>query len=234
MLGQPLPPTDYDLRFSLFGIPVRISPYFWITAAILSWQDRQLHLTLLGIVCVLVTVLLHELGHAVVTRRLGFRSEIVLEFLGGYATTRSHSHWGNIAVAAAGPAAGLLLYAALNGVLQTSARETIFQSEVLRFIVSDLLLLNWAWSLMNLIPVHPLDGGQITRECIAMKRPYDYWQVTLKLSIAVAVGVATWSILSPEQVGTWLLLDAKFFAILFAYLAFQNFQMLQASSHGGW
>jgi len=128
----------------------------------------------------------------------------------------------------------LLLFAALTGLWKTSVRETIVQSEALRFIVSDLLLLNWAWSLMNLIPVHPLDGGQITREFLAMKRPYDYWQVTLKLSIAVAVGVATWSILSPEQVGDLLLLDAKFFAILFAYLAFQNFQMLQASSRGGW
>ena len=234
MFGQQFPPTPYDLRFSVTRIPVRVHPIFWLTAAILSWHDRELGKTLLGVLCVFATVLIHELGHAIVTRRLGYRSEIVLEMFGGYATTKSHSHWGNIAVAAAGPTAGLLLFAALKGLLLTSARSAIADSEILRFLVDELVLLNWAWSLMNLIPVLPLDGGQIARELLALKRPLDYWPTTLKLSIGVAIGVAGWALIRPRQMESLLLLDSKFFAMMFAYLAFQNYQTLQTSNRGDW
>ncbi|MBC7817939.1 MAG: hypothetical protein IAG10_13695 [Planctomycetaceae bacterium] len=234
MLGQPIPPTAYDLRFSVFGIPVRVTPYFWLTAAILSWREGQFDKTLLGILCVFVSILIHELGHAVVTRRLGWRPEIVLEMFGGYATTRSHSRWGNVAVAAAGPAAGLLLFALLRGLLHTSARHSIAGSDILKFVVGDLLVLNWGWSLMNLIPVLPLDGGQIARELIGMRRPYEDASLAHRLSIAVAAGVAIVALVNPPLIEGLLLLDSKFFAFFFAYLAFLNYQSLQPMNRSPW
>lgn len=234
MLGQPIPPTEYDLRFSAFGIPVRVTPYFWITAAILSWRDREFDKTLLGIVCVFVTIMIHELGHALVTRRFGWRPEIVLELFGGYATTRSHSRWKNVAVTAAGPGAGLLLFAVLNGLLRTSARQSIIDSEILRFVINDLLVLNWGWSLMNLIPVLPLDGGQIARELIGMRRPHEDASLAHRLSFVVAVCVAIVSLVNPSLVESLLFLDAKFFAFFFAYLAFLNYQSLQPMNRQPW
>ena len=197
MLGQPNQPTPYDLRFAVFGVPVRVHPVFWLTAAFLSWSDSRLDLTLLGVLVVFVSVLIHELGHALVTRRLGWYPEIVLEFLGGYATTKSHSRWGNIAVAAAGPGAGFLLYAAVRLFLKTPAAKSVGESEYLQEVISQLLVLNWGWSLMNLIPVWPLDGSKIAQELIGLGRPYDAFQITLKLSIVVAVGLAGWAWLRP-------------------------------------
>lgn len=235
MFGQQFPPTDYDLRFSVTRVPVRVHPVFWLTAAWISWMDRQLDLTLIGMLCVFASILLHELGHAWMTRRLGNRRpEIVLEFFGGYATTGQHSRWGNIAVAAAGPGAGLLLYGSLRLLTKTDAFRSWEISEYPWFAIGNLISMNWAWSLMNLVPVWPLDGGQIARQVIGFRQPYRQDEITTKLSIAVGVGMVAWSLLSPETVSAIFWNDSKFFVFFFAYLAFLNYQSLRPSNYQSW
>ncbi len=228
MLGQEVPPTDYDFRFSCLGFPVRISPWFWLTSAILVWSDK-LDQTVLGMVAVFVSILIHELGHALAGRYYGGRSEIVLHFFGGYATrTVNPSRLGNILISAAGPAAGLLLW----GVVKVSARQfpdsLLFGSAHVRVLVLWLLAINLYWSLMNLLPVWPLDGGQIAHQVIGRFRALDAWERTLKLSILVCVGIVGWCAFEFSQTGH----GDQFLIILFALLAFQNFQNLQASPRG--
>ena len=109
MFGQPAP-TGLDVRFSVVGIPIRIHPGFWLTAGFLAWGPDPKYV-FVRILCIFLAVMVHELGHAVVTRWFGWRPEIVLYFFGGYATTQRYSTWKDIAVSAAGPAAGFLLYA---------------------------------------------------------------------------------------------------------------------------
>ena len=230
MLGQEIPPTDYDVRFSCLGFPVRISPWFWLTSAILVWSDK-LDRTIVGMVAVFVSILIHELGHALAGRYYGGRSEIVLHFFGGYATrTVNPSRLGNILISAAGPAAGLLLW----GVLEVSVRQfpdaISRASEHIRLLVGWLLAINLAWSLMNLLPVWPLDGGQIVHQVIGRFRAFDAWELTLKLSILVCVAVVGWCAFEFSQTGH----GDRFLIILFVLLAFQNFQNLQASTRGRW
>src|SRR5690554_5208641 len=109
MFGQTRP-TEFDLRFWLFGIPVRVHPIFWLTAAFIGWRGEMWDLTLVNMLCVFASILVHELGHALMTRYFGWQPEIVLEMFGGYATTTRHSTARDIAVLIAGPAAGFLLY----------------------------------------------------------------------------------------------------------------------------
>ena len=235
MFGQQFPASAYDLRFSVTRVPVRVHPIFWLTAAWLSWVDRQLDFTLVGMLCVFVSILLHELGHAWMTRRLGNRRpEIVLELFGGYATTGHHSRWGNIAVAAAGPGAGLLLYGALRLFSMTDAFRSLGLSQYPAHAIRDLIGMNWAWSLMNLVPVWPLDGGQIARQVIGFRQPYRQDEITTKLSIAVAVGMAAWSLLAPEIVSMIFWNEPKFFVFFFAYLAYLNYQSLRPSYRQPW
>ena len=104
------------VRFSIFGIPVRVHPFFWVTLAIIggalganSPQDilRIAFFLLAGFVSIMV----HELGHALTARKFGAHSEIVLEAFGGYAAysgvrmTRPQS----FLITAAGPAVQILL-----------------------------------------------------------------------------------------------------------------------------
>lgn len=156
--------TDYDMRFSLFGIPVRIHPIFWISSAYIVWNDGDPRKIFIGILAIFVSVLVHELGHALLSRRYGYPSEIVLYILGGYATATRFSTWKNVKVSVAGPAAGLLLFLASYAVLRVlmvSSPESLVENPDLAFGISMMLFANLTVSLMNLIPVVPLDGGRI-------------------------------------------------------------------------
>ncbi len=69
--------TPYDLRFRFLGVPVRIHPLFWLVAAVLGWHEKNVPMTAFWVVCVLVSILVHEYGHALmgkVVSRLGRRS----------------------------------------------------------------------------------------------------------------------------------------------------------------
>ncbi len=58
-------PTRYDLKWRMFGIPIRVHPMFWLLAALLGWNNEMPKLTILvWMPCVLVSVIVHELGHA--------------------------------------------------------------------------------------------------------------------------------------------------------------------------
>ena len=64
--------TQFDLRFRLFGIPIRVHPLFWLISALVTWIPNRPELVLVGILCFFLTVLVHELGHALVFRRYVF------------------------------------------------------------------------------------------------------------------------------------------------------------------
>ena len=99
MIGEPTP-SQYDWRFSLFGFPIRITWLFWLITAALGYamaMDANRIFSRLGqspgvgpllavwVACVMVSVIIHELGHALAFRYFGIESQIVLYHLGGLA-----------------------------------------------------------------------------------------------------------------------------------------------------
>ncbi len=131
MMAEP-PLTRFDIHFKLFGFPVRISPFFWLTGLILGLmatrhmaEDTPLgdRLGVFAIVvfCMFVSILIHELGHAFLIRRFGWGSRIILYTFGGLATFESPDRYvpmynenessprRKIIIALAGPVAGFLL-----------------------------------------------------------------------------------------------------------------------------
>src|SRR5262245_11765466 len=112
MLGN-ANPTPFDLRFSLFGIPVRVHPLFWLAGALGGWSASDPNLMFLWIGCLFVSILIHELGHARTAQCFGWPPQIVLYIFGGYA--QYHPGWGRtmvrqVLILLAGPGAGFLLY----------------------------------------------------------------------------------------------------------------------------
>lgn len=106
------------VRFTLFGVPVEIQPWFWLSAAILSrgidartaWE---LQLALLFILASAISILVHEFGHALVGRRLGGGyARIVLWAFGGLAYNEGgrFTRWQRFWMVAAGPGAGFALF----------------------------------------------------------------------------------------------------------------------------
>lgn len=153
---------------SVLGFPVEINASFLLLLAVMFiWFGG-----LVGVFLVMLafgSVLLHELGHAVVSRKLGVPvSGIELSFFGGAAKMvelpKSANH--EIAIAAAGPAVSLILAAAGFGLYAATG-------------VGILYLLGWinvVIAIFNLLPALPMDGGRILRALLTRK--YDYIRAT--------------------------------------------------------
>ena len=163
MLGQ-VGETEFDLRFYCFGVPVRVHPMFWLVSLFMGWRGGgEARGIITWVTCVFVSILVHEMGHALVIRRYGFASEIVLHGMGGYATSRGFTTWRSVWVSFAGPLAGFLL-GGLVVLIEYGLRyyriEWLRNIDVFRFIFY-LKYINFYWGLVNLLPVLPLDGGRI-------------------------------------------------------------------------
>ncbi|MEM1305575.1 MAG: M50 family metallopeptidase, partial [Planctomycetota bacterium] len=111
-LGDPTP-TSYDVNFRVLGFPVRVHPLFWVVALLLSQgaTGGLPVLVLIWVVVMFVSILVHELGHAVLQQWFGGRPRIVLYGMGGLAISQGPpvSAWRQVAIALAGPLAGFLL-----------------------------------------------------------------------------------------------------------------------------
>ncbi len=245
MLFQALPPTQYDLRFSLGGIPVRVHPLFWLVALLLGSSGALIEIPL-WIIVVFVSILIHELGHALAFRFYGIRSQIVLHAMGGLTIPES-TPWGTgwasvspspkqeIVISLAGPFAGFSFAALIMAITAFSGGSLLtrklfgfiplpltaimpFGGTVLSIFVSMLLWVNIFWGIFNLLPVYPLDGGQVTRNVLIQYDPRDGVRKSLWVSV-IAGGIIA-------LVGL-LVMKSVYIALLFGLLAFQSYQSLQ-------
>jgi Zn-dependent protease/CBS domain-containing protein len=153
-----------------------------------------------GAVLFFASIVLHELGHAIVARRNGIGiSGIDLWFFGGIAKMErdAESPGEEFRVAAAGPAVTLLIAAgALGGAAALSKTHDFFDVATFATITTSptLALLGWLFLvnavlfIFNLIPAFPLDGGRIAR-AIAWKVTGDKSRAT-KLSGRIGQGFA--------------------------------------------
>lgn len=118
------------------------------------------------LIAVFGSVLLHELGHALVARRYGIRTRrIILLPIGGMAQLEGEprSPREELAIALAGPAVnfalafGLLMLEALGG-------------GILGFgLLESLMIANLSLGLFNLLPAFPMDGGRVLRAFLSMR-----------------------------------------------------------------
>jgi stage IV sporulation protein FB len=119
LLAEPAP-TQADLHFRLFGIPVRVHPMFWLVAVILgaggvSRGQVDPVDAMVWVVVMFVSILVHEFGHATMQRAYGGHPWITLYGLGGLASCNDcdRSPRRQIIISMAGPIAGFLLAAAI-------------------------------------------------------------------------------------------------------------------------
>ena len=240
MLAEP-ERTRYDLSFRLFGFPVRIHPLFWLGAALLGAGalDRGLVFMLVWIAVVLVSILVHELGHAFAFRAFGTGSHVVLYVFGGLAVPWNdvRYRWQRILVALAGPVAGFLLCGLVYASQHFGKWVPVDDRSALMWLYLYLVWVNLYWGVFNLLPVFPLDGGKVSQEVCGTIWRRNGLRVALEISIAVAGLVALYSLaceVERRQGGGWLSMLPWWFprgsfwtAILFAMLAVQNYQLLQ-------
>ena len=235
--------TPYDLKFRLFGTPVRVHPFFWLVAAIFGWHNVQLglHYLLLWVACVFFSILLHEFGHVWMGRVFGVRSHIVLQGMCGLAIPdhEPYNRWRRVAISLAGPGIQLAFCVALFALIWVLYRTVIRDlPEFVEKGVGFLLWINIVWPLFNLLPVWPLDGGKVARELFVWRAPYNGVRNSLVLSIATCVVLVVHSatVAMHNPLFPWLPFGSWYTAILFGLLGYESFQLLQAvnTNRGGW
>jgi Zn-dependent protease len=156
------------LSFRVAGFPVRVRSSFLVMCALLAFTggDQTIQSVAIWIAVVFVSVLWHELGHALVARAFGHNAEIELYAMGGVTRHRGAAAgftWGRSAlISLAGPVAGLVL----GGAVWMAARHLSLDSEEAQEAVRSALWVNVGWSLVNLLPVLPYDGGNVMRAAL--------------------------------------------------------------------
>ena len=97
-------------------------------------------------------------------------------------------------------------------------------------LVYDLIFINLMWGLVNLLPVYPLDGGQVSRELLVARSPAAGIVQSLKLSIGAAIAMAVVGLI-------WFgARHGLFIALMFGCLAYFSYQALasyQGRGYGG-
>ncbi len=233
--------TQFDLNWTMFGIPVRVHPFFWLMTALLGWNgvEHGFQFLFLWIACVFVSILIHELGHVVVGQLFGARGHIVLHSFGGLAIGSSNlrNRWQRIAVYLAGPAAGFVLLGIVLWGMTFLDEETA--PPLLRLAVHDLRWINLGWGLLNLLPIWPLDGGQVSRDLLNWFSPEKGARTAYGVSFLVAgllalnAAVLTWGHRSLPLFDMIPYLDNLgdfYVVVLFGCLAFNSYQLLQMES----
>lgn len=255
LLGEP-GHTPYDLHFTVLGFPVRVHPLFWLMGLLMGFGSVMS--VFIAIVVAFVSILIHELGHALMMRRFGRESHIVLYLMGGLAIEGSGSSFGGfrsrggrttyeqVLISAAGPGAGFVLAAvvvaivyAMGGHIEWNALRGVLpipsavlgdnldeaQANFNLMILFDLLLwFNLIWGAVNLLPVFPLDGGQIAQAVMVAKDPWGGLARSLWISVFTGAIAAVLG---------GVLFSSIFMVMLFGSLAYSSYMALQQISGGG-
>ncbi|MBX3719024.1 MAG: M50 family metallopeptidase [Parachlamydiales bacterium] len=193
-------------------IPISIYPTFWLFAALIGYMNSMSLIgTVIWIGIIFVSVLFHEFGHALTAWAFGQKPRIELVALGGltYHDGQKLSFWRQFFIVLDGPLFGLILFAIASLLLQAPAIAQSSAAPVLSLVRA----VNLFWTVVNLLPVMPLDGGQLMRiimEGIFGLKGFKYALVT---SMVVAVLISLF----------FFLYQAFIIGALFFLLAFQSY-----------
>ncbi len=166
---------------------------------------------------VTVSVLVHEGGHVVALRGYGFHPRVSLNALGGLTSTDETGHLSpgrSMVVSLAGPLTGIAFGITLHAGLVPIDGPTI------TWLRDASWLVNIGWSLINLLPIMPLDGGHVMRELVELasrrRGAAVAWLVTLMVALSVGAWLA-WGDRHPVGVALAIVLmvatNVRFFAV---------------------
>ena len=204
----------------LFGIPIRLHFTFLLLFAFLLISglggERSSVVYVFYVAGLFFSVMLHELGHAIVTRHYGIRTiEVVMFPIGGVARLdRSLQPSEELGVAIAGPLVNILL-AAVCWILATSSNHIVSLSGISKAtddnLAAQLFFGNLAMAAFNLLPAFPMDGGRIFRSILTrFKGEEESTRIAAWVGRMIAISLALYALFS----GHYLLVFAAFFIYL--------------------
>jgi Zn-dependent protease len=229
-------PTQYDVNFRFLDFRIRIHPFFWLLSLLIFANYsigslREWLLELFARICALfLSILVHELGHALVFRYIfSVESSITLHGFGGVTVPHSppRRYYGvegllcNVLLYAAGCLSGFILAAITFGLFVTIPTQINFGLlSLVQTFLQVTAIISIVWGIFNLLPIHPLDGGQISREIFLFFSPRRGLANSLAISLVTA-GIAIWFCATNSLL---------FGVIVIGFLAYQNYLELSNRS----
>jgi len=204
------------------GVPVRfhftfiLLLIFLVVVGLEGTQSALSDVVFVG--SLFASVLLHELGHALVAHRRGVRTvEIVMFPIGGVAQLEKvPKARDELWIAAAGPLVNFILAAViLLGVALVRGMGPVDPGMLAEptdaNLAERIAFGNLILALFNLLPAYPMDGGRILRSILALRRPEEEaTQIAARAGRFLAVGMGLYGLLSAQ----FLLIFIAFFVYL--------------------
>ena len=198
--------------FRLFGFPVHIrSGFYMFMLLVVFLNGQEFGLWLAGFIAVFT--LLHELGHAFAARATGARAEISLDFLAGYASfvpTRELKRWERAGISVAGPATQIIVSVIVLLMIGVGNPLVLHRGESVA--AQALWFAGPLIGLFNLVPILPLDGGNIVLaglEALVGRKAREL-MLFGSLAVTIAGGLAALLFLSDSRFGRMAVYGAIF------------------------
>ncbi|MFZ4772729.1 MAG: site-2 protease family protein [Chlamydiia bacterium] len=198
------------------SIPVKVTwPFFLVAALIGFLNSMNLVGTLFWILVIFVSVLIHEYGHALVSKMFGQKPRIELIAFGGltYPEGKTIRGYQEFLVILAGPLASLAL-CFLGFFIFSLPQVRSSPYAVYPFLFG---FVNGFWTILNLLPILPLDGGQLMRVLCQGVFGFRGYKISAIISIFFA---------SCLVVG-FFLIGQLFLGIIFMFLLFQGIEIFK-------
>lgn len=209
--------------FTLKEIPVFVDVwYLGLMGYYLFLSGGGLQLSLIWCVCVTLSLLIHEFGHGLVARHYSLKPQVMLHAFGGLCShDRAQRDRHDVWIIAAGPGIELvfggLIWGAREMILHTA--PAFFVQYPLAWTVAHYLIyINVFWALVNLVPLFPLDGGQLFRiGLMKLLKPLRAERIVAVVGIALCVvGVIVW--------------PTPLIAIICLFLGIENLRVLRGDT----
>ncbi|HTR89575.1 MAG TPA: site-2 protease family protein [Solirubrobacteraceae bacterium] len=217
--------TGKSIRIGrIAGIPIGMSPWWLVIVALFTWSLGAYYFPevisgiapatsyALGFVSVLLlfaSIVLHELGHAIVARRHGIQiEEIDLWLLGGVSKMSGDAHepGDELRYALAGPAVTAIIAVLFGAIALLLPAST---PAVVKALVGYQALANCLILVFNMLPAFPLDGGRVLRSLLwrrggDMRRATDTAAGVGRVFGYLLVGLGVLELLNGSPGGLWL------------------------------
>ncbi|HKS22474.1 MAG TPA: M50 family metallopeptidase [Thermoanaerobaculia bacterium] len=203
---------------TILGTTIALDFSFLILIAffvITSIESYGMPAALLWAPVIFISILWHELAHAAAIGIFGHGgSEIVLGGFGGVTINQRDARpWQNMIISAAGPASSFLLRWIV--ILLWFNVPYLQQDRFFRGLYPLMEWANYAWGILNMLPVIPLDGSSVVRNFLRMiTREQTAFVVSVWLSMITAAAVIVWALMRRD----W------FLAMLIGWMLFMSWQ----------
>jgi stage IV sporulation protein FB len=198
-------------------IPITIYPSFWILTGLIAilFGEGDFLKMFIWVAVIFISILFHEFGHALTALLFGRNPRIELVAMGGltYHDGEKLPFWKQFFITLNGPVFGFIIVIAVYLLKDIPALSTGYAGQLLL----QILVVNVIWTLVNLLPILPLDGGQLLR--ITLEKFFDYKGLRYAFVTSAIISLAFCLILFLTQN---FLAGAVFF--LFAFENFDNYR----------